>query len=239
MTRLAWLLPWLLACSSSPFAPGGDAAVTDAAVDAPKSIDAATGDATTASDASDGSDGGLDPFVPHPPDGATKCGSGVISAGSAQSACTKPSMMLDDMLLPDGGFGAMPRACDALTVGAGEWQTWCTPSEVYVWGRIPVVNAGTLSDCHGVSLLMIDEGLYDTGNMGGNTSQVRTYQQDGTEIIGTPKGEPQTIVTWLTVAATSSGGAQMFVAGSLEDTCNGGEQEPPTVLTGFNAQWNE
>jgi len=221
--------------------PGeGDAAVTDAAADAPndaaKSFDVTTSDAT---DATDASDGGVDPFVPHPPAGATKCGSGSISAGSAQSACTEPSMVLDDMLLPDGGFGAMPRACDALTVGAGEWQAWCTSSEVYVWGRIPIVDAGTLTDCHGVSLIMIDEGLYATGNAGGNGVQVGTYEQDGTEIAGTATGDSQTIVASTTLAATSSGTAQMFVAGSLEDTCNQGIPEAPTVLTGFNAQWNE
>ncbi|HEY1957598.1 MAG TPA: hypothetical protein VGH28_18390 [Polyangiaceae bacterium] len=235
MTRLAWLLPLLFACSSSPARPAGD----DASADAP--VDAAAPDAPlTVTDAgADAGDAAVDPFVPHPPDGATECGSGTISASSSHSACMEPSFVLDDVPLFDGGNGSMPRACDALTVGGGEWQVWCTPSEVYVWGRIPIENASTLTDCHAVSLLEIDEGLYATANAGGNGAQVRTYEPDGTEIIGTPAGDPQTIVASITLPLTASGAAQMFVAGMLEDTCNQGVPGPPTVLTGFDVQWKE
>ncbi|HSQ61697.1 MAG TPA: hypothetical protein VLM85_00725, partial [Polyangiaceae bacterium] len=130
------LLPSILACSSAgPFthddsgAPPPDAA-GDSAI---PEKDAASTDAGSGGDADADADAGLDPFVPHPPQGSTKCGFGAISAASAQTACAEPSFILDDAPLPDGGMGPMPRACDALTIGSGEWQVWCTSTEAYVW----------------------------------------------------------------------------------------------------------
>ena len=237
------LLPSILACSSAgPFthddsgAPPPDAA-GDSAIpekDAASTDAGSGGDADADADA----DAGLDPFVPHPPQGSTKCGSGPISAGSAQTACNEPSFILDDAPLPDGGMGPMPRACDALTIGSGEWQVWCTSTEAYVWARIPATNANVLQDCHGASLLMIDEGLYESGNGGGNGATAITYESNGTEIAGTPPNDPQTIIASITLASTTtSGSARLWVAGSLEDTCNGGAFDPPTVLTGVDTTW--
>lgn len=197
-----------------------------------------SGDASPQPDGGVG-DAGLDPLAPHPPAGATKCGSGTITAGSSQTACTEPSFVLDDVPLPDGGTESMPRACDALTVSGGEWQVWCSATEAYVWARIDATNAGTLQDCHGLSLLMIDEGLYDTGSSGGNGVQVMTYEADGTEIAGTPPGDPQTIIASLTIPSTQGGAAQLFVAGSLEDSCQSGAFGPETVLAGLDATWKQ
>ena len=235
------LLPFVLACSSAgprthddSGAPPADAAAGDAAI--PDHDGGVSTDAGSGGDA----DAGLDPFVPHPPQGSTKCGFGSITAGSAQTACSEPSFILDDAPLPDGGMGAMPRACDALTIGSGEWQVWCSPTEAYVWARIPATNANVVQDCHGASLLMIDEGLYESGSGGGNGAQVMTYESNGTEIVGTPPNDPQTIIASITLPSTAkSGSAKLWVAGSLEDTCNGGGFGPPTVLTGVDATWSE
>src|SRR5512140_1039870 len=128
MTRLGCLLPLLLlACSSTgpqqttdSGAPPKDAATTTDA--SPPPVDASV---------DTGTDAALDPFVPHPPAGSTKCGSGVISAGSAQLTCNEPSMILDDVPQIDGGLSNVPRSCSALTIGAGEWQVWCTATNVY------------------------------------------------------------------------------------------------------------
>ena len=238
MTRHVMLLPFIVACSSAgPWAgddsgaPPADAAAGDSAV---------VPDGASTTDAGGGGDGdaGLDPFVPHPPQGSTKCGSGAITSGSAQTACNEPSFILDDAPLPDGGMGSMPRACNALTIGSGEWQVWCTATDAYVWARIPATNANVLQDCHGASLLMIDEGLYESGNGGGNGAQAITYESDGTMIAGTPPNDPQTIIASVTVANPGNGGsAKLWVAGNLEDTCNGGGFGPPTVLTGLDATW--
>jgi len=240
MTRLACLL-LLVACSSRDPQQTTDSGVPkdDAATDASSKTDA--------SDASNvvtdsGSDASLDPFVPHAPAGATQCGSGVISAASAQTACTEPSWILDDAPQIDGGMGAMARSCSALTIGAGEWQIWCSPGSVYVWARIPITNANVLQDCHGTSLLMIDYGYYQSGNGGGNLPTATTYETNGTEIAGTPPNDPQVIVTWLTFSTgpqQTSGTVSAWVAGSIEDTCNSGAFGPPTVLTGFDAKWQE
>jgi hypothetical protein len=239
MTRLAFLLPFALACSSAPPAsqndsgtPGNDAGSTSDA-DASNPLKDAGGSVTDAND----DDAALDPFVPHPPAGSTKCGSGTITSASAHTACTEPSWILDDMLLVDGGHGAMPRSCDALTIGAGEWQAWCTATTTYLWARVPFQNAGTLADCHSDSIL-IDEGLWQYANGGGNGgADVRTYEQNGTEIAGTMPGDPQTLIASMTLQTGQTKAATMWIAGSLEDTCNNGVFDPPTVLTGFDATW--
>jgi hypothetical protein len=241
MTRLVSLLPFLMACSSAAPHFGGDSG-------APPPEDAAVADAA-APDAAvpipDGGDAGADaaadPFVPHPPAGATQCGAGVITSGSSQSACMEPSMVLDDVPLFDGGTESMPRSCGALDVGGGEWQVWCTATEAYLWAKLtPANNTNVMQDCHGLSLLMIDEGLYESGNGGGNGAQVMTYESDGTEIAGTVPGDPQTVIASITLSGSQqSGSAQLFVAGSLEDSCQGGAFGPPTVLAGVDLAWKQ
>lgn len=239
MTRFAFLLPFAIACSSSPPASQNDSGTPEN--DAATSSDADAGnpqkDAGSITDAS--TDAPLDPFVPHPPAGATKCGSGTIDSASAQKVCTEPSWMLDDMLLFDGGHGAMPRSCNALTIGAGEWQVWCTATSAYVWARVPIANASTLNDCHDVSLLEINEGLWQYANGGGNGgATIGTYEQNGTEIMGTTPGDPQTLVASIILQTDGQNkAATMWIAGSLEDTCNNAIFDPPTVLTGFDATW--
>jgi len=235
MTRYVILLPFIVACSSAGPQAGDDsgAPLADAAAG-----DSAHLDAASTTDSGGGGDAGLDPLVPHPPQGSTKCGSGVITSGSAQAVCTEPSFILDDAPLPDGGMGAMPRACNALTINSGEWQVWCTATDAYVWARIPVTNANVLQDCHGASLLMIDYGLYESGSGGGNGLQALTYESDGTAIAGTPPNDPQTIIASITLPSVN-GSAKLWVAGSLEDTCNGGGFGPPTVLMGLEAIWTQ
>jgi hypothetical protein len=211
---------------------------------AEKSGDSAIADAPpidgVSFDASDAGDGG-DPMAPHPPADASPCGEGTFTAGDASTACMKPSFALDDMPLPDGGFGSTPRACGALTTSGGSWKVWCGPSATYVWARFDdVVNDGALKDCHGGSLLMIDEGVYDTGSSGGNSAHVRTFQDPYGEIAGTPEGVTQTAIVELTLDGTwptGDGGANLFVLGSLEDSCAGGAPQPPTVLTGTSVTW--
>jgi hypothetical protein len=239
MTRFAFLLPFAIACSSPPPASQNDSGVpTDASTssDADGSSNPQK-DAAIITDAS--ADAPEDPFVPHPPAGSTKCGSGTIDSSSAHAACTEPSWILDDMLLIDGGMGSMPRSCDALTIGAGEWQVWCSATNAYVWARVPITNNGSLADCHNASLLNIDEGVWQYGNGGGNGgATIRTYESNGTEIIGTLAGDPQTLVASMLVQTNGqSKAATMWIAGSLEDTCNNAILDPPTVLTGFDVKW--
>ena len=241
MTR--WiLLPFFAAACSAGAPPGEDdagtpatdAAAADGATKPP--LDAGA-DAAESTDAN-ASDAASNPFVPHPAADMTKCGSGVVSEGSSQSACTEPSEILDYVLL-DGGSTSYARACGALTVGAGEWQAWCDSTSVYLWTRMPFTSNGSLQDCKGNSLLMIDYGLYEAGSGGGNGVQVGTYETDGTEIAGTPPNDAQTIVASTTIASTAkSGAASVFVAGSLEDTCTQ-IPDPPTVLAGFDATWTQ
>ena len=238
MARFAFLLPFVIACSSGPPAQNDSGAPeNDAAVGSDADAGNPQKDAGSVTDA--GGDAALDPLVPHPPAGSTKCGSGVVSSSSAYSACTEPSWILDDMLLVDGGHGAMLRACDALGIGAGEWQVWCTSTTAYVWTRIPITNANTVKDCHGGSILMIDEGLWQYGNGGGNGGgDIRTYETNGTEIAGTTPNDPQTLVASITLQTSAQTQAASFwIAGSLEDTCNNGVFDPPTVFTGIDVTW--
>ncbi|HEX4517619.1 MAG TPA: hypothetical protein VH054_28950 [Polyangiaceae bacterium] len=243
MTRLAFLFPFVLACSSAPPASQNDSGIPegDAAAAVGSDADAAIQqkDAAIVTDAALDVDAASDPLVPHPPAGSTKCGAGTIDSASAHTACTEPSWILDDMLQIDGGQGAMPRACDALTIGAGEWQAWCTTTSTYLWARIPINNAGTMQDCHGTSLLMIDEGIWQYGNGGGNGgASIATYESNGTEIAGTVPGDPQTLVASMIVQTDGQNqAATMWIAGSIEDTCNNAIFDPPTVLTGFDATW--
>ena len=237
MTRLALLLPFLVACSSSPPNSQNDSGTeNDASVASDADASTPQKDAQIPTDS--GNDAASDPFVPHPPAGSTKCGSGVVDATSAHAACTEPSWILDDMPLVDGGMGAMPRACDGLTIGAGEWQVWCSPTNAYVWMRVPITNANTVKDCHDSSLLMIDEGLWQYANGGGNGgATIRTYESNGTEIIGTIPGDPQTLVASILVQTnTQNKSASLWIAGNLEDTCNNGF-DPPVVLTGVDVTW--
>jgi hypothetical protein len=241
MTRFALLLPFVIACSSSPPASQDDSGTpaNDAAVASDADAAIQQKDATSVTDAS--TDAGEDPFVPHPPAGSTQCGSGVVDSSSAHTACTEPSWILDDMLTMDGGHAAMPRACDALTIGAGEWQAWCSPTNVYLWTRIPITNAGTLKDCHGTSLLDIDEGLWQYANGGGNAGgTIRTYEANGTEIVGTTPGDPQTLVASILIQTqtnTQVKAASFWIAGMLQDTCTNTMFDPPEVLTGIDATW--
>jgi hypothetical protein len=213
----------------------GDAKPPDSSVDS-SSADAPPFDAGEVGDTGDGGD----PLAPHPPAGATKCGDGTFTAGDASTACTKPSFALDDMLLPDGGHGSTPRECGALTTAGGVWQVWCAPDATYLWARFDdVQNDGALKDCHGGSLLMIDEGVFDTGSIGGNGAHVATYQDPYGMIFGTPPGVSQTAIYELTIDGKwppGDGGASLYLLGSLDDSCAGGPQ-PPVVLSGVGVTW--
>lgn len=222
-------------------APSHDGTSLDAAGDSSATETSAdsfvTADSSTTSDAL--SDAG-DPLAPHPPAGSTKCGEGTFTPGDAASACMKPSYELDDALLPDGGHGSTPRRCDALSVDGGRWEVWCG-SKTYVWARFDgVTNTAALHDCHGASLIMIDLGVYQTGSIGGNTTSVRTYQDPYGEIAGSPPGVKQTAIFTLDLSAWPSGSSvtgDLFLLGSLEDTCSGGAMQPPVVLSGVAVKW--
>jgi hypothetical protein len=139
---------------------------------------------------------------------------------------------------PDGGLASTPRKCDALTIGSGQWEAWCTPSNTYVWARFDQLsNQGTWTDCHHVSLVEVDEGVYDTGLAGGNTSNMLTYEADGTSIAGTFPGMPETGILQVTVGNGPNGGSsKLFVLGSLQDSCNTGASTA-TVLGGVSVTW--
>ena len=239
MTRFAFLLPFVIACSSAPPASQNDSGspANDAGVASDADAAIQQKDAGSVTDAS--TDASADPFVAHPPAGSTKCGSGTIDSANAHTACTEPSWILDDMIQVDGGHGAMPRSCDALTIGSGEWQAWCTSTSTYLWARVPIGNANTLQDCHGASLLMIDEGLWQYANGGGNGgATIGTYESNGTAIAGTVPGDPQTLVASILLQTnTQNKSASLWIAGNLEDTCNNAIFDPPVVLTGVDVTW--
>ena len=220
--------------SHADAAPGADASGNDAS----SKVDAATpGDAAPPGDGPSG-EAAADPLAPQPPPGSTECGHGTITSGDFAKGCTTPSFVLDDVPQLDGGLASTPRSCGALTIGGGSWQAWCTPTAAYVWARFDqLTNTGTLVDCHQVSLLWVDEGVYDTGSGGGNGAHVATYQ-NGSEIVGTVPGTPQTGIYDVTLDNTATGGsANLFVLGSLEDSCNQGAPGPPTVYGGLSVSW--
>ena len=246
----------VVACSSAESTAnvdGADAAASDAGGSGDASVhdgggggDAAVADASPTVDASPTSDAPLDamadaanPLAPHPPPGATMCGHGAITSGDFASGCMSPSWVLDMTLQPDGGFASTPRNCGALAIGSGQWEAWCTSSQTYVWARFDQLqNQGTYVDCHNVSLLWIDEAVYDTGSSGGNGAHVGTYQMNGTQIVGTTPGMPQIGILEVTVGNTPNGGAaKLYVLGSLENTCNMGAPGPPTVFGGIAVSW--
>jgi hypothetical protein len=179
-------------------------------------------------------------LVPNPPPGAKECGSGTITEASSSTACMAPNWVLDSMLLPDGGMAMTPRDCGALSVTSGTWQVWCAPKQIYLWARFnDVSNTGTLADCHGLSLLEVDEGVYAFASGGGNGTQVATYELDGAEIAGLTPSMPEDIVITTTLSASPGmgGSANLWVLGSLEDSCKMGGFDPPTVLAGVTVTW--
>ncbi len=186
-------------------------------------------------------DSGASPLMALPPPGSSMCAHGTFTQAEAMMACMTPSFALDDMPLPDGGTATIPRSCSAVTISDGEWEVWCSPMSAYVWVRFNnLTNANVLQDCHHLSLLLVDEGVYDTGSGGGNGAQVGTYELDGGEISGTVPGMPQIGIYQVTLPSTpdaSQAGANLFVLGSLEDSCGMGPQDPPTVLTGIGVKW--
>jgi hypothetical protein len=155
-------------------------------------------------------------------------------------ACMMPNELLDSMPLPDGGTLVTPRSCSAITITSGSWEVWCTSKQAYIWARFDGVNnTGTVHDCHGASILMIDEGVYASGSGGGNGVQVATYELDGTEISGLIPSMAENMVMAVTVDNPSSAGgaADLFTLGSLEDSCAMGAFDPPTVLAGVTVTW--
>lgn len=150
--------------------------------------------------------------------------------------CMAPSFALDLVPKADGGFGPAPRNCGAFTISGGSWEVWCTATDAYVWARFDqLTNQGTWVDCHNQSLVWIDEGVYESGSGGGNGAHVATYM-NGTQIVGTVPGMPQTAVLDVTLA-TNGGGAKLFVLGALENTCMMGAPGEPTVLGGLSVTW--
>jgi hypothetical protein len=179
-------------------------------------------------------------LTPDPPAGAVKCGSGMITESSSTMACMMPNWVLDDMVLPDGGTTMVPRNCGAVTVASGTWEVWCTKTQAYIWAEWDTVtNTNMLKDCHGASILMLDEGIYSSGSGGGNGVQVGTFELDGTEISGLIPSMPENLVMTTTVANPSSGGgsAELFALGSLEDSCKMGAFDTPTVVAGVTVTW--
>jgi hypothetical protein len=179
-------------------------------------------------------------LTPSPPPGATECGKGVITQASATAACMMPNAMLDARPLPDGGTTTTPRACDAITIGSGTWQVWCAATALYVWARFDGVNnTGTLHDCHGISLLEIDEGVYSDGSGGGNGADVATFELNRTEIAGltTSMAEDVVFASTLPIPSGMGGTVDIFILGSLEDSCGLGGLDQETVLAGATVVW--
>jgi hypothetical protein len=178
--------------------------------------------------------------MPSPPAGATECGSGSITASSAVMVCMMPDEVLDSTPLPDGGTAMTPRACDGVTVGSGSWQVWCTSKVAYVWARFDNVNnTGAIHDCHGLSLLNIDEGIYSDGSGGGNGVEVGTFELDGTEISGLTTTMPENVAIQTTLDNSSmmGGAADLFVLASLQDSCTMTLFGTPTVIAGVAVTW--
>lgn len=252
LTRLLLLaLAPLVACSSTPADPGaggggGDDDSGGSATDGGGAGDddggLSHGDGSTSKDGGEGGsshDAAVPGVGPTPPPGATQCGNGTFAAGDVVSACAIPSYVLDNVPDFDGGYSSTPRACNAITTTGGAWETWCTATETYAWVRFDqVTNLGSLSDCHGITLLEIDYGSYDTGSGGGNGTQVATFQANGTSVVGTPVGTPQTATMQVTLGDNSSkGAANLFLQGTtlIGAGCPGAIV--PTVLAGARVTW--
>jgi hypothetical protein len=160
----------------SPASDGGagDAAglSRDLAGDGAPHGDAATGDAATGDDAAAGFDaasGDLAPDLtqPHPPAGATPCGSGSFTTADLKTVCTHGSLILiDSMNQP------LPQSCDALTLGSGSFDVWCTPTKAYAFFHFSSLQAsGTLTGCLGATYLELVPDYEVTivgGSMGGS-----------------------------------------------------------------------
>lgn len=241
----AFLLLALAACSTRSGGTGRDAAVSDlGATDAPATHDASVDAPATDAPATDAppgdmtpTDAGFDPHVSHPPAGYTLCGHGTFTSAQAAMGCMTPSLALDDMPLPDGGFGSTPRDCSALTTSGGAWEAWCMGPNVYLWARFDDVSASASPPgCLG-GILYVDEGVWDSGSGGGNGAHVSTYLPDGTEIAGAAPGMPETAVYELMIDGTpgAMNSANLFLLGSRD--CAPMGFMPPEVLAGITVTW--
>ncbi len=201
---------------------------------------ASTGDSGGHEGDGGGADAAKKSIASSPPAGSTECGHGTFTAGDVTTACAAPSYILDDYMQSDGGFTALPRACNALTTAGGSYEAWCTPTQVYVWVRFDQVdNLGTVKDCHGISLLELDEGAYEGPNYGGNGVMATTYQASGTQIVGTPPGQPQTATISTTVGDTATNGSLAIYLLGQTSFAGGCTTGPflPTVFAGAHLTW--
>ena len=230
-TALTLLLAGCGAPGSSP--PVADLAATlDLA--APSAADAGPRDLAATDGASAPADLAPRPGDPHPPPGAAKCGSGLLTDGDRRIACLSPAAILDAWGQARQPF---PRRCDAATIDSGWWQVWCTPTEAYVHVHFAGLRAtGTLL-CKNTTMLSLSA-VYQAGNSGGDTGNNPRSGYAGSPSYDFDKAQPIDADLWITTAVAARG-ATLWLApfSSLIPGCGSMSSGYRTIVGGATVTW--
>lgn len=215
--------------STDPSSPDAGGEVEDGTPRG-KGDDAASGDA--AADAPPQGDGGDDLMNPHPPKGATVCGSGPVTSAAFQDTCTAPSSVLDWW-----AGGAFPRACGAVTFTSASYTVWCTADTAYVFVHYIGLHAtGTLT-CKGASAFTLSA-VWDSGSGGGDLGVNVTSGYRGAPYDAFSDTAAIDVSTWVTTSRKSRS-ARIYLAPLQEPLgqCGQANAGYRTVVGGAKADW--
>jgi hypothetical protein len=200
------------------------------------SKDASGSDAALSPDGSGPTDADADTaaLAPHPPSGATKCGSGTFTANDSTAACQSD---------PTLGPLAYPRDCTSFVIAGGEFEVWCSSTQTYLWARFDGAGVKTPYQCTAVfdgSVVSFDPPLQIIANQGeihgasGGTSFSNWGSGDGVLLT---YGTPGSFAVDATVSgAFPTGKATIWVV-TEQLKCPGGAELPMTTRAGAPFSW--
>jgi hypothetical protein len=225
VSGLASVLVFACGGSDTPAADNGSSGSPTGSTPGDGSPGPAPGDGSVAAtDGATSTDGGGDGAAPatiptpNPPAGATKCGSGPLTASAIRDACKLPV-----------SFGPPPApACDDTTSDGGRYEVWCSATQVYVWAEIDGLRA-TTSACPvgagGFALnLNANYSFSATGTSGAGPANLR--------LSGTP---PFTLAPKRSFAVDATSNANAATAGSMTLWITGRDSSCPFDAGSYGA----
>jgi hypothetical protein len=167
------------------------------------------------------------PLDPKPPAGASPCGAGAFTQADATTECQAGVLGL--------GSGFVQGRCGSLSLDAGEWKAWCTPTTAYVWMKF--AGAALPTPIDGCPAWTI-HGMYRNGFASGDLGNSQQSGHTTGDLAATPKD----IVMWRTIVLASpseKGTAALYLGAMPNPQCKNLPSPPRNLFFGGTAKYNQ